>query len=65
MGTQRAVVPHACVSVDCVAAGNVACAYVEVVLGREKVVAVLHAGLKVPDDGAQCIGGWRYCVCLG
>ena len=57
VGSHRTVVSHTCVSVDRVAADNVACAYVEMVLGGEKVVAILCVGLEELDDDAQCIRG--------
>ena len=65
MGAQGAVVSNACVSVDSVAAGNAACAQVEVLSGGEIIVAVLLVGLKVLDDGSQCIGGGCCRACWG
>ena len=59
------MVSNACVAVDSVAAGNAACAQVEVLSGGEIIVAVLLVGLEVLDDGSQRIGGGCCRACWG
>ena len=52
MGSERAVISYACVSVDGVATSDAALAQVEIVSGSERVAGIFFVGLKVANEDA-------------